>query len=266
MTTAVPFWTVEPRHVQLAMLAMIRLSAFLVLVPPFQTSMVPVVVRVGLAFALLFLVWTPLAAAAPPVAGDLVALGGLAVGELLVGAAIGLAARLVVAAASFAAELVSIQMGFGLAALLDPLNGEQAGVLTRLFDWTVMLVFLALDGHHLLIGATVESFRLVPPGGLVHAAAGAATLLSLGGRMFGVGVALVAPAIGVLFLANVVLVLVTRAVPHLNLMAVAFPILILLGLAMTIVNLDLLAGLMGGEIRRLDGVLATLLRSLAHGR
>jgi flagellar biosynthetic protein FliR len=265
MTTTFPFWTIEPRHVQLAMLAMIRLSGFLVLVPPVQSPLVPVSVRVGLAFSLLFLLWNGLAAAAPPIATSVLALAGLAVSELTIGVAIGFAARLVLAAASFAAELVGIQMGFGLAALLDPLRGEQSGVLTRLFDWTVMVLFLALDGHHLLIGATVESFRVVPPGHAADLAAGLASLLPLGGRLFGVGMALVAPALGVLFLANVVLVLVTRAVPHLNLMAVAFPILILLGLGMAILNLDLLAGIMGGEIRNLEGVLVTVLRSFAHG-
>jgi flagellar biosynthesis protein FliR len=266
MSTVLPFWTIEPRHVQLGMLAMIRLSGFLVLVPPVQAGMVPVFVRVGLAFSLLFLAWGSLAPAAPPIAGDVLTLGGLAASELVIGVAIGFAARLVIAAASFGAELISIQMGFGLAAILDPLRGEQTTVLTRLFDWTVMALFLALDGHHLVVGAAVESFRLVPPGRLADVAAGSGVLLGLAGRMFGVGMALVAPALGVLFLGNLVMVLASRAVPQLNLMSVALPILILVGLLVMIVSLDLVGGVVGGEIRNLESVLVTLLRSLAHGR
>src|SRR5712691_6755541 len=248
MTTA--FFTVEPRHVQLALLAMTRLSGLLLLTPPVQAPMVPVQLRVGLAFSLLFLMWPQLAVAAPPLAGDVWSLGGLAASELFIGVAIGFAGRLVVAAASFAAELVSLQMGFGLASILDPLQGQHVTVLTRLFDWTVMLMFLALDGHHLMLGAVVESFRLVPTGG----------------RLFGVGMALVAPALGVLFLANLALVLASRVVPQLNLMAVGFPILVALGLIMMSINLDLLGALMGGEIRNLESLLVTLLRSLGHGR
>lgn len=266
MSTLQPFWTIEPRHVQLGMLAMIRLSGLFVLAPPVHAPLVPVHVRIALAFSLLFLVWGDLVSAAPPIAGDVLTLGGLAASELGIGLALGFAARLVVSAASYAAEVVAFQMGLGLSSLLDPLQGQHTTVFAQLFDWTVMLLFLALDGHYLLIGATVESFRVVPPGQLANVAAGAHVLLPLGGRIFGVAVALVAPALGVLFLANLALVLASRAVPALNLMAVGFPILILLGLVMTLVNLDLFGGLIGGEIRNLESVLVALLRSFGHGR
>jgi flagellar biosynthesis protein FliR len=266
MSTLVPFWTIEPRQVQLAMLAMIRLSGLLLLAPPVQAPMVPVIVRVGLAFSLVFLVWNQLVAVAPPLASDVFTLGGLGLSELGIGLAIGFAARLVLSAASYAADLVSMKMGLSMAALLDPFQGQQATVLTRLFDLTVMIIFLALDGHHLLIGATVESFRVVPPGRLADLAGGAAALLPLGGRLFGVGLAMVAPVLGVLLIANLALVLASRMVPHLQLMAVGFPVLIVIGLVMTIVNLDLLGGLIAGEVRNLESILITLLRSLGNGR
>ena len=266
MNTLVPFWTIEPRHVQLGMLAMVRLSGLLLLIPPVQGPTVPVVVRVGLAFSLVFLVWNQLLAVAPPLAGDVLTLTGLAASELGIGVVIGFTVRLVLSAASFAAELLSMKMGLGLASLIDPFQGQPTTVLTRLFDLTVMVMFLALDGHHLLIGATVESFRVVPPGRIGDLVASAEVLLPLGGRLIGVGLAMVAPAIGVLFLANLALVLATRIVPNLNLMAVGFPVLVGLGLLMTIVNLDLLGGLIAGEVRHLESVLITLLRSLGHGR
>jgi flagellar biosynthetic protein FliR len=266
MTTLVPFWTIEPRHVQLAMLAMIRLSGLLLLAPPVQAPLVPVMVRVGLAFSLVFLLWNQLVLVAPPVATDILTLGGLAASELGVGLAIGFAARLVLSAASYAAELLSMKMGFGLATLIDPFQGQATTVLTRIFDLTVMVIFLALDGHHLLIGATVESFRVVPPGRVADLVASADVLIPLGGRLFGVGLAMVAPALGVLLLANLALVLASRVVPNLHLMAVGFPVLIGLGLLMTIVNLDLLGALMAGEIRHLESALIALLRSFGHGR
>lgn len=259
-------WTIEPRDVQLALLALIRLSGLLLLAPPVQAPLVPVMVRVGLAFSLLFLVWGDLLRSAPPLAGDLLTLGALGASELGIGVAIGLAGRLVAAVASYAAELVSVQMGLGLAGLLDPLQGQQASVLTRLFDWTALVIFLALDGHHLLLGATVESFRVVPPGSIVNAAASLAVLLPLGGRIFAIGMALVAPVLGVLFLTNLVLVLASRMVPQLHLMAVGFPVLIVLGFSITLLNMDLVGGLLGAEIRNLEGALVTLLRSLGHGR
>jgi len=263
MTTA--YFSIEPRHVQLAMLAMTRLSGLLLITPPVQAPMVPVQVRIGLAFSLVFLMWPQLAVAAPPIATNVLALGGLAASELCIGMAIGFAGRLVVSAASFAAELVSLQMGFGLASTIDPIRGQHVTVLTRLFDWVVMLIFLALDGHHLMLGAVVESFRVVPAGGIGNLTSTASVLVPIGGRLFGVGMALVAPALGVLFIANLALVLASRVVPQLNLMAIGFPILVALGLIMMTINLDLFGSLMGGEIRNLESLLITVLRSLRHG-
>lgn len=265
MSTTVPFWTLDAGQVQVALLTLIRLSGLLLLAPPVHAPSVPVSVRIGLAFSLVLLVWNDVAGRRPPLAPDMVALGGYAATELGIGLAIGFAGRLVVSAASYAAEMVSQQMGLGLGALLDPSLGQAVSPLTRLFDWTVMMLFLALDGHYLLLGAVVESFRLIPPGRAATFAAAGDTLVALGGRVFGVGLALVAPAIGIMFLANLVLVLLSRTMPALNLMAVGFPVLIILGLSVVTLNIDLVAGLMGGEIRNLESVLVTLLRSLAHG-
>lgn len=265
MTTLVPFWTIDPGQVQVGLLALIRLSGLLLLAPPVQAGSVPVSVRVGLAFSLVLLVWHDIATRRPPVAPDVMTLGGYAATELGIGIAIGFAGRLIVSIASFAAELVSHQMGLGLAGLLDPTLGQAVSPLARLFDWTVMILFLALDGHYLLLGAVVESFRVIPPGHTAQLAAASNALVSLGSRVFSVGMAIVAPTLGLLFLANLALVLVSRTVPQLNLMGVGFPILILLGLALITLNLDLVAGLMGGEIRNLESILVTVIRSLAYG-
>lgn len=265
MTTVVPFWTIDPGQVQMGLLALIRLSGLLILAPPVQIGSVPVSVRVGLAFSLVLLVWHDVATRRLPVAPDVLTLGGYAATELGIGIAIGFAGRLILSSASYAAELVSQQMGLGLAGLLDPSLGQTVSPLARLFDWTVVILFLALDGHYLLLGAVVESFRVIPPGHGAALAATSHTLVSLGGRMFSIGMAIVAPTLGLMFLANLALVLVSRTMPQLNLMGVAFPVLIILGLGLITLNLDLVAGLMGSEIRNLESVLVTLLRSLASG-
>jgi flagellar biosynthetic protein FliR len=263
---SLPFIAIEPGHVQIAMLAMLRLAGMIMLAPPFSHPSVPAHVKIGIGFALLLPVWPTLVARPPALAGDVFNLGVLAAGELMVGLAIGFVAKLAIAAGSVAAEMVSTQMGLGIASLLDPISGAQVTVLTRLYDWLLLVLFLALDAHHLVIGAVVESFRLVPLGGGGMTAGGAMSIVPLGGRIFTLAFALVAPVLGVLLIANLVLVLAARAVPQLSLLSVGLPIMLATGFIVLLANLDLTSSVVGREMLALPTVLTEVLRGLASGR
>ncbi len=257
--------SVGPAHVQLALLALTRLSGMMLMTPPFNHVAVPVQVRIAMAFSLVLLVWNRLAAHAPALSPDVLTLTGLAASELAVGLCIGFVARLVLVAASFAAELIGVQAGFGMAAVIDPMSASQVTVLTSLYDWTMLALFLALDMHHVVIEAVMQSFVVVPPGTPVLSAVAMAGIVPLAGQIFTIGLALVAPILGVLLLTHLVLVLAARAVPQINLMAVGFPITVLVGLVGLLVNLDLMTGIVGREMQDLRGAIAALVQGFAHG-
>jgi flagellar biosynthesis protein FliR len=266
MITVPAFFTVAPAHVQLALLALTRLSGMMLMTPPFNHVAVPVQVRIGVAFSLVFLVWNRLAANPPALSPDVLTLAGLAASELVVGLCIGFVARLVLVAASFAAELIGVQAGFGVASVIDPVSASHVTVLTSLYDWTMLALFLALDMHHVVIEAVIQSFVIVPPGTPALTAAAVTGIVPLAGQIFTVGLALVAPILGVLLLTHLVLVLAARAVPQINLMAVGFPITVLVGLVGLLVNLDLMTGIVGREMQDVRGVIGALVQGFAHGR
>jgi flagellar biosynthetic protein FliR len=264
--TVLSFFTVAPVHVQLALLALTRLTGMMLMTPPFNHASVPVQVKIGVAFSLVLLVWNPLAAHPPALSPDVLTLTGLAASELVVGLSIGFMARLILVAASFAAEMVGVQAGFSLASVIDPMSTSHVTVLTGLYDWTMLALFLALDVHHIVIEAVVRSFVIVPPGTPVLSAAAVAGIVPLAGHIFTVGLALVAPILGVLLLTHLVLVLCARAVPQINLMAVGFPITVLVGLVGLLVNLDLMSGIVGRELQGFRGAVGALVQGFAHGR
>src|ERR1041385_696852 len=105
--------SIGPAHVQLALLALTRLSGMMLMTPPFNHVAVPVQVRIAVAFSLVLLVWNRLVAHAPALSPDVLTLTGLAASELAVGLCIGFVARLVLVAASFAAELIGLRAGLG---------------------------------------------------------------------------------------------------------------------------------------------------------
>lgn len=266
MSTTAPFLTVDATTVQLVLLAMTRVSGMLFLAPPFNNPMIPVHAKIGLAFAFLLPVWPSLVATAPPLASNVVVLVGLVAANLVVGLTIGFVARLMTIAVAAGAELVGIQIGLGIASVLDPAQGSQVTVLTRLFDWTMLALFLALDAHHVVIGAIVESFRLVPLTGSGLPASAAPAIIPLGGRIFALALSFVAPTLGILFLTELILVLAARAVPQVSLLSVGVPITVMLGLAVILLNVDVVGAVAAREMRDLETVLTSVLRSFADGR
>ncbi len=265
MTSALAAFGVPPGALELLLLGIARLSGMLFLTPPFGGAAVPGQIRLSIAFALVLPVW-PLLGSAPAPSTDVLALGTGVARELGLGLAIGFVSRMVLAAASFAAELVSTQIGFGLAAVLDPTVGGQVTPLTRLYDWAMLGIFLALDVHHLILGAALESFRVLPVGQAFSIAGGAGAIVAYGARIFALGLALVAPTLGILLVTNLVLALASRAVPQLSLMVVGWPVTVLAGLVVLVGNVDLMSGVVAREMRGLEGALIGILRSFADGR
>jgi flagellar biosynthetic protein FliR len=93
------------------------------------------------------------------------------------------------------------------------------------------VLFLLLDGHHLLIRALASSFEVFPAGGPLRSDVLAASLFEVGGAVFEIGVRAAAPVAGVMLLTNGVLGFLNRANPQLSIFNVGFPLTALLGFA-----------------------------------
>lgn len=198
-------------------LASIRLLAFVFTAPFFSHAAIPLRVRGGLALLLAL----ALAPAQADVAWNPVALAAAALGEALLGAALGIAASAPFAALGLAAEATSVQGGLGAAAALDPASGASTMALATLAQGIALLVFLAVGGHHELLRGLAQGFAWIPPGALSLEALGSAS--ALGAGVFVDGLRFAAPYTGALLLSNVVVGLLGRTIPQLNLMSVQLP-------------------------------------------
>jgi len=161
--------------------------------------------------------------------------------EGLVGAALGWSAALIVAGARQAGELVGLQAGLSPAALLDPEAAEELTPLGHLYGLVALAVFLALDGPLALVNGLVESYRVLPVGGLVLSDETARQAFGRVGAALGLVLQAAAPTALALALAGVALGLLGRAAPSLPLVAVSLPIRFALGLALVVLGLAALA-------------------------
>ncbi len=206
-----------------AALVATRVTGLLLVAPMFSSRAIPVPVRVGVILTLTVF----LAPHVRPVEPSIRALAG----ELVVGVIIGLGAALVVAAAEFAGDLLAVQVGLSGASTLDVINQVHLPVLGQLTQLFMVMLLLAMNGHLIMIDALRESFLAIPPGAVLALEGGIPSVVSAGSIVFARGLQFAAPVVAAVTLANVGLGILARTVPQLNVLMMAFPLQIALGLA-----------------------------------
>lgn len=230
-----PVFSVTSDQLNLWMVAFlwpfVRMLALISTAPIFSEAAVPRAAKVGLA-ALLAIVVAPTLGAMPAV--PLVSAAGfwILIQQVLIGAAMGFSMRLVFAAVQAAGEYVGLQMGLSFASFFDPTSGGNTMVIARLLNVMAMLIFLAVDGHLVVVMTLAESFQALPVADAPLAAGGWFLLVAAGGEIFSGGLMLALPLIATLLTLNLAMGILNRASPQFSIFAVGFPITLLAGMAM----------------------------------
>jgi len=73
---------------------------------------------------------------------------GLVMGEVAFGMMLGLVASFIFAGLQFAGQVVGFQLGFSLANLIDPQSEVETSVVSFLYYYLGVLLFLLINGHH----------------------------------------------------------------------------------------------------------------------
>ena len=209
----------------------VRMLALISTAPIFSEATVPRSAKISLA-ALLAIVITPTLDPMPSV--PLVSAGGfwILIQQVLIGAAMGFSMRMVFAMVQAAGEYVGLQMGLSFASFFDPSSGGNTMVLSRLLNVMAILIFLAVDGHLMLIMTLAESFRTLPIADTPLAASGWFLLVSAGSQIFSGGLMLALPLIAILLTLNLAMGILNRVSPHFSIFSVGFPITLLAGMGM----------------------------------
>lgn len=218
----------------------LRVLALFASAPIFASRVVPMRTKIGLSFVIALCMQVSLAPQPVVSLTGPLALGAV-LQQLAIGASIGLAIRIVFASVEMAGELIGLQMGLNFAGFFDPINNAQASPAGRLFGNMAMLLFIVLNGHLLMIMAVSDSFTTFPVGGGALDALRTMRLHELGAVIFSYGLWIALPMIGMLLFVNMVLGVISRIAPQMNVFAIGFPLTLstgLLGIAFTLPMLD----------------------------
>lgn len=242
-----------------------RVGCVLFFLPIWDSRLIPMQIRV-FSILVISLALTPVVAGSlPPFPETWLAAAGLVLRELLLGLSLGMVVRFIFSGVQMAGDFLGIQMGFGMVNLIDPNSGVNTTVMGDIMLLVATLLFLAADAHHLVLAVLAQSFGEVPVGGSALMPGGLFNILvPLGHLMYQMTIKLVAPVILILFLTQIAMGLVARTVPQVQVMILAFPLTIALGLVFLSLSLMLIGPYMVGQFSWLQTPLTQVLKAW-HG-
>ena len=229
----------EPGAVLGGFLAFIRASAWLVVTPPFSNRSIPAPAKIGLAAGLALAASGQVPASALPT--DTAGLIGAAVIQVFIGLALGLVVNILMSAAQSAGLAIGLFGGFAIPSVLDPMSDQETNIVGQVYGVLAVTLLFVLDGHIFLVRGFMASFNAV--GVSLHSVGGVAdTIVHDLATFFVSALQIAAPLLAVLFMAQVVLGLLAKAAPQLNVFVLGLPFQVLLTLLLIGIGIRLLPG------------------------
>jgi flagellar biosynthesis protein FliR len=240
----------DPYQISGYLLALLRATAWVFVMPPFAGRTIPQQVKVGFAAALALALGPHLAAHEIPL--ETWPLLSASVLQILAGLALGFLGVIVFAAFQAAGELIDMFGGFSTASALDPISGVNANVFGRFYQLLATTLLFVIDGHLLVVRGFLTSFEAAPLATLSLASL-AELLVDNFGLFFLAAIEIAGPLLAALFLTEICLGLLSRSAPQMNVFILGLPL-----------KLMLTIGLAGLAIPMLPGALDSLLRPMVR--
>ncbi|MDO6564672.1 flagellar biosynthetic protein FliR [Amphritea sp. 1_MG-2023] len=219
------------------LLPFFRIASFLMVVPMIGTQLVATRIRLGLALAMT-VVLLPTLPAMPVIDAMSLQTYILIAQQIIIGTAMAFVLQVLFQIFSLGGQLISSQMGLGFASVSDPANGVSVVVLSQLYLMLVMLLFLALNGHLVMLEALARSFFVFPVSAGSMPVAGYMALAKSGSWMLASALLMSLPAVTALLVINFAFGVMAKAAPQLNIFAIGFPFTMLVGLVIAWVSLE----------------------------
>lgn len=221
---------IDPVEFRTYMLVLLRVSMLLFMFPLFSSTVFPNTLKMGFALVVSLLFYSVVDVDLARFPMSVIATGLLILAEALIGLTLGLCLRMFFASVQLAGQIIGFQMGFAMINVIDPQTGENVSIMDQLGYWVCVIVFLLLNGHHIMFLAVIDSFKLVPMGFFMMQDVMMAKMLVLGSQLFLLAIKIGAPVIASLLFVSAGFGLVAKFSPQMNVMIVAFPLKIIAGL------------------------------------
>ena len=220
------------------LLVLVRMSGLFILSPVFGRQNMPALFKVGFAFFLTLIYVSATENLAVDYQDSMVLYVIYIVKELAIGIIMGYVTYIVMSGIYLAGQIIDNQIGFGYANVLDPITNIQVPLTSNFYYTYIILIFLLINGHHMIIRALFYSYKVIPLGQLTFSSEVIQELASLMTEMFAIALRISAPIIAAVFIADVVLGVLSKTIPEMNVFVLGMPIKVFLGLVIITITIS----------------------------
>ena len=254
-----------PTYFQLFFLILMRVAAVVMTLPVLSSRNIPPPAKIGLSAIVAFVLTPTLAASAPSLPSAMPNFVLAIAQEILLGLAFAFVVQIVFSGMQMAGQLLGVQMGFNIAATLDPVTSSgQISYLDQLYGLLAGMLFLTINGHHWVLQALQGSFAIVPVGQFRLSQAVSDDLVSLVAQALIISIRIGLPISAALLLTDIAFLIIGRTAPQMNIFMVGQPVKIGVGLIAFFLALPVMVSTMAELFRGLNADLLGLLQA-AHG-
>lgn len=220
-------------------LVVARLSGLFLLAPVFSSKQIPGRIKLMSLLVLALSMMPIVAQDVPSQIPSNIDLAMLLVKETVIGLALGFSVSIVFTAVQVAASLIDTSLGFSMANVIDPSSGSQGALLGSFYSIVATLSFLAVNGHHWLLIGFTRSFTIISVNEFPRFDRMLDNATGIFAQLFAMAFQIAAPVLITLLLVDVVLGIVSRVVPQMNVFFVGIPLKIGVGFAAIIISLPM---------------------------
>lgn len=237
------------------LLIFVRITSFLVTAPFYSISNVPYRAKVGVGFFLAMLIYQFVVPHNPLVYNTVIGYGILVLKEAIVGVVLGLGCNVMVAVTTLSGKVIDMETGLSMLSMFDPTTRTSEGFSGMFYHYMVMLILVISNMHHYLIRAFVESYQLIPTGGVVinYDKLMVSTIQFMTSYMM-LGFRICLPVFASMLLVNSILGVLAKTAPQIHIFAVGVQMKVLIGLSVMFVSIGLIpsiSDMMYEEIKRM---------------
>ena len=220
------------------LLVLVRMSGLFILSPVFGRQNMPALFKVGFAFFLTLIYISANGDLSVDYQDSMVLYVIFVMKELAVGIIMGYVTYIIMSGIYLAGQIIDNQIGFGFANVLDPITNIQVPLTSNFYYTYIILIFLLINGHHMIIRALFYSYEVISLGQLTFSSGIMAELGTIMAEMFGIALRLSAPIIAAVFIADVVLGVLSKTIPEMNVFMLGMPIKVFLGLLIITITIS----------------------------
>jgi len=212
------------------LLVLIRMTGLFILSPIFGRRNVPTVFKIGFSLFLTLIFINTIEVPELNLFNNIYMYVLYIVKELVVGMILGYVTYVIMSALYLAGQLIDMQIGFGMVNVIDPLTNIQVPLTSNFYYMYTILIFLTMNGHHMIIQALFESFQIIPVEQITFNTGLLSNIINIMKDMFLIAVRIASPIIAAIFVVDVILGVLSRTMPEMNVFMLGMPIKIIIGL------------------------------------